>query len=112
MKFSYEGIGTLCATFEASGSIEKNAPVKITANGTVAKCADGDAFIGIATACRGGVATVQLKGFACLPYTDPAPSVGYQSLAAAASGVKTGEGTEKVLITNVDTAKKTVEFML
>ena len=103
MKFSYEGIGTLCATFEASGSIEKNAPVKITANGTVAKCADGDAFIGIATACRGGVATVQLRGFACLPY---------QSLAAAASGVKTGDGTEKVLITNVDTAKKTVEFML
>lgn len=85
---------------------------KITANGTVAKCADGDAFIGIATACRGGVATVQLRGFACLPYTDPAPSVGYQSLAAAASGVKTGDGTEKVLITNVDTAKKTVEFML
>lgn len=112
MTFSYEGIGTLCATFAAQGDVEKNSPVKITANGTVTKCSDGDAFIGIVSSCRGGIATVQLKGFVRLPYTDPAPSVGYQCLTAAKTGVKTGDGTDKVLITNVDTAKKTVEFML
>lgn len=112
MKFSYEGIGALCATFAADGDIEKNAPVKLTDNGTVAACADGDGFIGIASACRGGVATVQLKGFVRLPYTGSAPSLGFQSLTASAAGVKTGTGTEKVLVTNVDTAKMTVEFML
>lgn len=112
MKFSYEGIGTLCATFAAEGEIEKNTPVKITGNGTVAACSDGNAFIGVVSACRAGVATVQLKGFVCLPYTGTAPTPGLQNLVASTSGVKTGSGTDKVLITNVDTAKMTVEFML
>lgn len=53
-------------------------PVKMSANGTVAACAAGDAFIGIAVSQRGDFVGVQLKGYRNAAVTGSVP-VGWPS---------------------------------
>ena len=48
MNVSFAGFGENIATFETAAAIPAGTPVKMSANGTVAACAAGDAFIGIA----------------------------------------------------------------
>lgn len=113
MKFSFGSIGDVCATFVSDTEIAKGVPVKLIGNGAVAKCADGDEFIGIVTASRGNLATVQLKGFAEVPYSGTAPALGWQGIAAAASGkVKASATAIKRLVADVDTVKSTVTVMM
>ena len=46
MSISYEGIGAWCATFAAGTGAEEGKVVKVSANGTVSKCAANDGFCG------------------------------------------------------------------
>ena len=93
MSVSFGGVGSVAATFKTSGTVKAGNPVKITADGTVAACASGERFCGIATyVSEDGHAAVQLKGF-----VDTAGSgtiaVGYARLIADGNGgVKADSG--------------------
>lgn len=114
MSISFGGIGEMCVTFMADESVVKGCPVKITANDTVAVCADGDRMVGIAVeAADDGYATVQLFGYVTMGYTGTAPSVGYTHLAANGNGgVKSASSGGEYLVLDVDTSAKTVGFII
>ena len=71
MNVSYEGIGQWAATFACDG-VSTGQVVKVSGNGTVAKCADNDGFEGVVLsvardgkACSvamGGMVTVRQSG--------------------------------------------------
>ena len=115
MKVSYEGIGRLCATFAGSGLAEGE-PVSVSANGTVAACAEDGEVMGVVAAVSRGkdACSVQVEGFVTLPYSGTAPAVGYRSLAADGDGgVKTAQSSARSrLVVDVDTAAGTVTFLL
>ena len=71
-------------------------------------------FCGVSVNVNGGYAGVQLCGAVTLPYTGTeAPAVGYAALAAdGAGGVKVSTKGNNYLVLNVNTAAKTVSFML
>ena len=115
MSISFGGVGELCVTFKAASSVTKGAPVKMSANDTVAACANGDRMMGIAIDVKeDGYCTVQVSGFAAMKYSGTAPSVGYATLAAdSAGGVKVASsGGSEFLVLNVDTANTTVGFII
>ena len=107
MKVSFEEIGRLSATFLAEEG-EAGQVCRMTANGKVAPCGDGEAFIGIMEGVRKGVSAVQLHGFAQVGYTGTAPEVGYVNLAANGNGgVKVSSGARAYLVVSVDTSAMT-----
>ena len=85
MNVSFAGFGENIATFETAAAIPAGTPVKMSANGTVAACAAGDAFIGIAVSQRGDFVGVQLKGYRNAAVTGSVP-VGWAPLVADGSG--------------------------
>ena len=94
MNVSFHGIGQWFATFLAPAVSEEEecktvegTVVKVGGQGTIAACAAGDAFCGvIAAGGRDGLCSVQLGGFATIPYTGTAPALGLTALAADGSG--------------------------
>ncbi len=111
MKTAFEEIGYMAVTFAASGC-QVGQVCKVSANGTVAPCGDGEKFCGIAAHVRGGHAAVQVAGFAQVGYTGTAPGIGYVNLCGNGSGgVKAGSGKE-YLVVSVDTAAKTAIIKL
>ncbi|SFP19136.1 hypothetical protein SAMN05216343_10449 [Oscillibacter sp. PC13] len=118
MKLSYEGIGQWAATFACSG-VSEGEMVKLSANGTVAGCGDGDGFCGmVLSLSRGGDAcAVALGGMVTAGYTvetdGAAPSLGWATLASDGSGgVKAAASGRSYLVVDVDTSAKTVTFAL
>ena len=67
-KVSFEDIGMVTATFAAREDMKPGQVVKITGNGEVGACTDGDAFCGLALSVRRGFA-----GVPC-PFTASTPS--------------------------------------
>ena len=113
MNISFAGFNENSVTFICSEDVVAGKVVKITDNGTVSDCADGDTFCGIATDVRSDCATVQLTGYTRLPYSGSAPSLGYTALVADGNGAVTaGEGGRTYLVTDVDTTDNTIGFML
>ena len=107
--YYYKGFNENICTFETSGNIEAGHPVSLCENCTVKATDNGEEFHGIAVSCRNGAASVQLTGYAELPYTGSAPQVGVVVLAADGNGgVTINENGKKVLIVNVDTEKAIV----
>ena len=85
MSISYEGIGAWCATFAAGTGAEEGKVVKVSANGTVSKCAANDGFCGVVAAMGrdGKACSVQLGGIATVNYSgENAPIPGYGKLSA------------------------------
>ena len=114
MKLSYEGIGQWAATF-ACTEVSEGEMVKISGNGTVAACSDGEGFCGmVLSVSRGGDAcTVALGGLVTAGYTGTAPTVGWSVLVGdGAGGVKTAETGREYLVVDVDTDAETVTFAL
>ena len=86
MNVNFNGYGENVATFIANSALtEAGVPVKISADGTVAKCASGDLFCGICLGVRDGYATVQLSGYVRVN-TSAKLALGYTKIAAGASG--------------------------
>ena len=115
MKLSFDSIGQWCATFACGEGVAENQPVKIGAPAAAAKCADGDAFCGMAVSVAhgGDACSVQLGGMVTLGYSGAAPAVGYTGLAAdGTGGVKADAAGRARLVADVDTAAKTVTFNL
>ena len=86
-KISFEDIGNLMATFYAEEGVQDGQVVKMTGNGTVGPCGEGDAFCGVAGMPRAGIAGVQVGGFVKVPATMPM-SVGMVGLVADGKGRK------------------------
>lgn len=103
MKTCFEDIGHMSATFAAQGG-ESGKVCRVSGNGEVAVCAEGEDFCGVLEAVRKGFAAVQLHGFVTLPYSGTAPALGYQALVADSNGgIKSG-GTREYLVVRVDEA--------
>lgn len=102
-KVSFEDIGAVTATFIQGEGVVAGQVVKVTKNGEVGPCSDGDAFCGVALAGRRGFCAVQVKGFLTVPITSPV-SLGQAALAAdGKGGVKTAEeGGVAALVVSVD----------
>ena len=81
-KVSFEGIGEMVATFLAEEGLT-GGPVKMTGDGKVGPCGDGEAFCGVALEVNDGLALVQLRGFVKVTCGD-AVAVGYTKLSANA----------------------------
>ena len=114
MKFSYEGIGQWAATF-ACDQVNLGEMVKVSGNGEVSACADGDAFCGmVLTVGRDGKAcAVALGGVVTVDYTGAAPALGWTALAADGNGgVKSASGGKNYLVIDVDASGSTVTFAL
>lgn len=114
MELSFSGFNENAATFFAREGVAAGAPVKITENGTVGPCAEGDCFCGVALNVRNGYAAVQLTGYTRLPYAGAAPAAGWQQLAAAEGGKAqvSGAGGRTLLVTDVNETEKTCGFIL
>lgn len=86
MNVNFNGYGENAVTFIADSTLtESGVPVKISADGTVAKCAANDIFCGICTGVRDGYATVQLSGYVKVN-TSAKLALGFTKLAAASDG--------------------------
>ncbi len=97
MNVSFEEIGRLAVTFAQEGC-ESGQVCKVSANGTVAPCADGEKFCGIVEGVRGDHAAVQVAGFATVSVSGTV-NVGYVNLCAdGAGGVKAGVGREYLVV--------------
>ena len=109
MSISYQGIGEWCATFDCD-AVSEGEIVKVSANGTVAKCTAGNGFCGVvrAIAHDGKACTVQLGGLAEVKYSDTAPAVGYAELVADDAGGVSKPGDNQsgraYLVLSVDSA--------
>lgn len=112
MKVSFEGIGEQVVSFAANGEV-KGAFVKLSANGTVAACSAAENFMGFCINAEDGFADVMTHGYITCPYTGTAPVVGYSQLTADTAGkVKTAQTGREYLVLDVDTAAKTVGFIM
>ncbi len=111
MSVSFGGFHNETATFRTENEIATGAPVKITDNGTVSACADGDIFCGILANGDGKYAAVQIYGEVTAKFSGSAPALGYTELVASADGVKAGSGRE-YLVLSVDEADGTVTFLM
>ena len=80
MNVSFEEIGRLSVTF-AQENCAGGQVCKVSGNGTVAPCAAGDKFCGVAEHVRGAHAAVQVAGFVEVKVTG-AVDVGYVNLCA------------------------------
>lgn len=68
MNINFNGYGENVLTFIADSSLtETGVPVKMSGDGTVAKCVANDLFCGVCVGLRGGYAAVQLNGYVRLP---------------------------------------------
>ncbi len=115
MKVSFEGIGECVASFynDSGARAESGAPVKLSGNGKVAACGDGELLFGVAVSAGEEFAAVQVQGFVILPYSGTAPSVGYAKLSAdGKGGVKKDDNGKSYAIVQVDTTTKTIGLML
>lgn len=114
MSVSFGEIGQVCATFVQGAGVEKDQVCKVSASGTVAKCAAGDKFCGVAVSPNGKHVGVVVGGFVTVPYSGTAPAVGYTAMAAdGAGGVKADTANGRLmLVAAVDTGTKTVTMYL
>ena len=111
MNVSFEEIGRLAVTFGSEGC-QAGQVCKVSANGKVAPCADGDKLCGIVEHVRGSHAAVQVAGFAEVSITG-AVGVGYVNLCADGSGgVKADTAGQKYVVVDVDTTAMMVTFAL
>ena len=107
MNVSFEEIGRLSVTFAQENCVGGQV-CKVSGNGTVAPCAAGDRFCGVAEHVRGNHAAVQVAGFAEVKVTG-AVGVGYVNLCAdGTGGVKAGEGKEYLVVSVNENAKTAV----
>lgn len=113
MKVSFEGIGEMVATFEISGAVAPGDMVKLSEDGKVSACADGDEFIGLAVTVREGFAGVQFAGMAQVS-CDEELTCGWKNLVAdSKGGVKAGTaGGREYLVVAVDSTAKTAVVRL
>ncbi|WP_407383839.1 hypothetical protein [Ruminococcus sp.] len=109
MNIGFTGFRENVLTFECTSAVAAGDLVKMSASGKVTKVSANDAFIGKCVGVRDGYAAVQLSGYIEATKSGTV-NVGYNKLAATASGVKAAEtGVDRLVIFSDDT---TVGFIL
>ena len=104
-RVSFAGIGEVMATFYAGEDVKAGHVVKLGGDSTVAACADGEGFCGVAVSVKEGCAGVQVEGFADLSCSDSGVAVGRVALAADGSGgVKKAAGGQEYWVVANDGA--------
>ncbi|MBQ3557456.1 MAG: hypothetical protein IJA11_06635 [Oscillospiraceae bacterium] len=107
-KISFDDIGNVMATFYADEGVEDGQVVKVTGNGTVGACAEGDGFCGVAGQVRKGAVAVQVGGFMHVKVTGEV-ELGRVKLAAdGKGGVKAAEDGVQALVVQVEQDGKAV----
>ena len=107
-KISFDDIGKVMATFYADQGVEDGQVVKMTANGTVGPCAQGDSICGVAGQVRKGAVAVQVGGFMQVSTTGEV-GLGRVKLAAdGEGGVKAAEDGVEALVVQVEQDGKAV----
>ena len=113
MTVSFDSIGQECVTFQCSSGVSAGTLCKLSLNGYVVPCCDGDPLHGVAMKQAAGLASLAIRGFVTLPYSGTAPTLGYCALAAAdANTVKVLEGAREYLVAAVNSTDSTVTFLL
>lgn len=109
-KVSFAGIGEVVATFAVQEGVRGGQPVKLTGNGQVGPCGDGDPFCGVALEPRAGFGGVQVRGFVSVR-TSEQLAPGWAELAADGNGgVRTagaGQGV-RVLVASAQSDREAV----
>ena len=111
-KVSFEQAGSLMVTFFAEDGVQDGHVVKVSANGTVAPCAQGDSFCGVAGAVRNGAVGVQVDGFVKVAATLPLELGKVGLVADGKGGVMAGEDGVCALVVDVDTVANTAVICL
>ena len=106
MNVDFKGYGENVLTFIAdSGLTAAGVPVKISDDGTVAKCEANDCFCGVCVNVRDGYAAVQLAGYTVLPTTGRL-SLGYTKVAVNSAGrVAANDNGREVLVVNATSSE-------
>ena len=113
MNISINGYGENNATFITEGLVCPFHTVKMAGNLTVAPCAAGDEFIGMAINTNNECTCVQLDGYAEFSYSGTAPATGYCRLSADGNGgICADENGREHLVVNVNTTKSTAGIIL
>ena len=103
-KISFDDIGNVMATFYAGEGVEAGQVVKVTANGTVGPCAQGDAFCGVAGQMRNGAVAVQVGGFMQVAATGEVGLGRVKLSADGKGGVQAADNGTEVLVVQVEQA--------
>lgn len=105
-QISFEGIGGDIATFHAETGVQPGQVVKLTADSTVAPCAAGERFCGVAVNARDGLSAVQFGGFVRLACADESVTPSFVKLTADGSGgvKKATSGDEYLVVSTGDGA--------
>ncbi len=112
MNVSFNGFNNKELTFICTDDLLTGYPVKITENATVAKCNEGDEFVGICTHADSENAVVQLMGHVKMSYSDTAPALGRNTLVCGAdNAVKVASDGVPCTVLAVNTTEMTVEFL-
>lgn len=111
-KISFEDIGSLIVTFGAQGGVQAGQVVKVTGNGTVGPCQQGDAFCGVAGSVKNGAAAVQVAGFMEVAATLPLKLGNVKLAANGAGGVKETEDGVSAIVVEVDEVGSTAVICL
>jgi len=114
MKVGFSGTAEVVLSFEAEdAAVTPGYPVSLCGNDQVADAPAGAIPIGIGLQERCGIAAVQMKGFAEVPYSGAAPQLGWNSLLAdGAGGLKAGSDGLPCLVVHVDTEANTLGLYL
>lgn len=113
MKISMKGYAENSATFKTEGVVCVGHTVKMSDNFTVAPCASGDAFAGVAMNVRNEYAGIQLAGYVRFGFTGTEPTPGFcRFVADGKGGIMINENGREYLVTDVDSSDKTVGIIL
>ena len=107
--------GSCKCTFACANDAVQGQMVKISGNGAVAACTEGEKFAGqIAAVGRDGAAcSVVLGGMVTAVYTGSAPALGWNGLSAnGTGGVQTDASGREHLVVDVDETGMMVTFVL
>lgn len=108
-----DGFETKEVTLRTSKSVAPGKAVGLSGACTAAITDAGTLFCGVCTHVRGIYASVVMKGFVKASYTGTAPVFGYNKLSCDGSGnVQVDENGRYILVTDIDTAKGTVDIIL
>lgn len=109
---SYEGIGEVVVTVSMEKQLKAGSVVHILDNDVAGPCEDGEVFCGVALKVGGGIGSMQVKGFVCVPYTGEM-KLGWMNLVAnGEGGVRPGENGLQVLVAQLNAEEQTAMICL
>ncbi|MCD7859092.1 MAG: hypothetical protein LUH51_02820 [Firmicutes bacterium] len=112
MQVSLEGFEQKFVTLTGA-NCSVGAPVKVGTGLKALNCSAGNAFLGVCTAVDDTLATVQVAGYASVPYSGTQPGVGYQALSAdGAGGVQLDSGGRSYWVMEIDGKAMTIKILL